>query len=425
MNLFTGKLYQKDIYCCVNDVGEGFCFDTKMLSLYKIKEKDKEKAIEIVADNRKFNDRLPKMVYQETNRMCDTLTFVLTHNCNMRCSYCYYGNHFDNQYEEISSEKILMYYEKYDNYFMDGIKAVHFFGGEPLLAFHKIKEAVELIEEYCIKNNRKKPSFSLNTNALLFNREIIEYFYEHKVNITVSLDGKKENNIYRIKKDGMQTFDSVVTKVELIKKLHPDYVINVEATYTTRNVLDFYKTGKHDIEVLREIGFTSVHLVPAILEEDDELNALGAKSDEKQTFGYIKYAYDYMFQSFHTEHPIVIDDYTALVNILKQRKIRNADCHAGIKKFAVNTDGSCYSCHVFVDDNNYAINENALKNSQYFFSYVTNNINKYNRDNMCDCKNCWCKNICIQCRYVKHTTGFCNYRKFTNEYLLNYIANGR
>lgn len=425
MELFTNKRYENNIYYCVNYDGNGFCFDTESMSLYKIKEGCSEEAIKLVANKRKYKDRLPKMVYEDTNRLCDILTFVLTHNCNMRCSYCYYGNQFDKQYEELSIKKLFYYYKLYDDYFIDGIKTVHFFGGEPLIAFSKIKSAIELIEDYCSKNKRKIPLFSLNTNGLLINREIIEYLYKHNVGITVSLDGKKENNIYRIKKDGTQTFDHVVANVEMIKKLYPDYIVNVEATYTTKNVIDFCNTGNHDIEVFRDIGFNSVHLVPAILDENDELNPLGIKSDMNMTFNYIKYAYDFMFKSFHTEKQIVVDDYTALVNVLKQGKIRNVDCNAGIKKFAVNTDGSSYPCHIFVGNSNYVISEEILNNREKFLKYISNSITEYNRNNMYDCNDCWCKNICLQCRYAKHTVGFCNYKKSTNEYLLNYIVNGR
>lgn len=101
MELFTNKIYENNIYCCVNHDGNGFCFDTETISLYKIKEGCSEDAIKLVANKRKCKDKLPKMVYEDTNRLCDTLTFVLTHNCNMRCSYCYYGNQFDNQCEEL------------------------------------------------------------------------------------------------------------------------------------------------------------------------------------------------------------------------------------------------------------------------------------------------------------------------------------
>lgn len=256
-------------------------------------------------------------------------------------------------------------------------------------------------------------------------KKIIDYFYAHKVDVTVSLDGKKENNICRIKKDGTETFDDVVANIEMIKELYPDYIINVEATYTTRNVIDFYNTGKHDIETFKNIGFSSVHLVPATLEEDDPLNPLGNNCDEILTFNYIKYAYDFMFKSFDTNHPIVVDDYTALVLSLKGKKIRNVDCHAGIKKFAINTTGDCYPCHLLITDQNNRISSEIIKDSDKFFNYINQCILKYDRNLVSDCADCWCKNICVECRYIKHTQRFCNYKKYINEYLLNYITNGR
>lgn len=419
------KRFIDDLFYYVNEDGKGFCFDTSILTLYKINKGNMDDVINMALAKRTLSNKEPIKAFQINPSQCDVLTFILTHKCNMQCSYCYYSNKLDGQHEELSCNDIFYYYKKFDKYFIDGIKSIHFFGGEPLFAFNEIKKSIELIENYCLKNKRRLPSFCLNTNALLLDKEIIDYFYMHNVNITVSLDGKKDNNIFRIKKDGSETFDCVITNIKKIRELHPDYIINVESTYTTHNVIDFYDTAKHDIEVFRESGFSSVHLVPAMLEKNDPLNPLGDNCDEKLTFNYIKYAYDFMFKSFKTKCPIVVDDYTALVLALKERKIRNADCHAGIKKFAINANGECFSCHVFITNSNEKISSQILDNSDNFFKYINTNIFRYDRDNMSDCVNCWCKNICVECRYVKHTRRFCDYKKYINEYLLKHIVNGR
>lgn len=419
------RRYINNLFYCVDEFGKGFCFDTSILSLYKVNGENENSVINAALSKRILSKKAPIKAFEHNPNMCDTLTFVLTHNCNMRCSYCYYGNQFDNDYKELSSDEVFHYYKLFDNYFTGGIESIHFFGGEPLIAFPKIQKSVELIENYCIKNRRRMPSFGLNTNALLFDKEIIDYFYAHKVGITISLDGKKENNICRIRRDGTETFDSVITNIEMIKELHPDYIINVESTYTARNVIDFQNTGKHDIEIFKNIGFSSVHLVPAILEENNPLNPLGNNCDESWTFNYIKYAYDFMFKSFDMNHPIVVDDYTALVLSLKGKKIRNVDCHAGIKKFTIDTTGDCYPCHIFISNHNYRISSEILSDKNNFFDYINKCISKYDRNNMHGCADCWCKNICVDCRFIKHTKRFCNYKKYINEYLLNYIANGR
>lgn len=165
------RKYTDDLYYCVDEFGNGFCFDTSILSLYKVNAGNENDVINSALSKRILSKKMPTKVFEFNPGLCDTLTFILTHNCNMRCSYCYYGNELDNKYEELSSDAVFYYYRLFDSYFADGIRSIHFFGGEPLIAFEKIQKSVELIEDYCINNNRRLPLFGLNTNALLFDKK--------------------------------------------------------------------------------------------------------------------------------------------------------------------------------------------------------------------------------------------------------------
>ena len=417
----TTRIFDKGIYVFSdNKTNMGFCFDTNTLSLYRLSGNNINSILSIIQNRN--NKQIINPAYTAKPSYCDTLTFILTNQCNMKCTYCYYGDSFITSKGKISLETVKNYFELFDTYFPDGIKTIHFFGGEPLLETHIIESSVKLIENICHSNNRKSPGFCINSNGLLLSEQVVDFFYEHNINLTISLDGKSSNNVCRLKKDGTETFFDVVNAVERAKKKYPDYPINVETTYTSKNVLDFHETGKHDIEVLQEVGFSSVHLIPVLLDESDSLNPLGSEQIRNLTFDYISYAYDYMFASFGTDHPIQIDDYNSLIAVLKSKRYRNVDCHAGISHFAITPDGECYPCHILITNPDEVIPLSILNNQESFYKQINTTYNKFNRNQFKTCENCWCRDVCVQCRYAKRNEGFCAYKRFTTEYLLNHIA---
>ena len=70
---------------------------------------------------------------------------------------------------------------------------VDFFGGEPTMNFEVVKQLVEYgrsIEEA----NNKKFRFTLTTNGILLNDEILDFANKEMSNIVLSIDGRKEIN---------------------------------------------------------------------------------------------------------------------------------------------------------------------------------------------------------------------------------------
>lgn len=193
------------------------------------------------------------------------LTFELTDRCNLKCTYCAYGEMYDNydaretgmlNFE--TAKLIIDYYlskhNSANNYSYNRNISIGFYGGEPLLNFKLIKEIVEYIKAK--KLNNGIVSFSMTTNGLLLEKHI-KYLSENQFKILVSLDGDKRSNSYRIKKDGSYSFDQLFRSLQRIRKNNPKYFkksINFNAVLHNRN----------DVENIQKFFIKSFNKIPRI-----------------------------------------------------------------------------------------------------------------------------------------------------------------
>jgi sulfatase maturation enzyme AslB (radical SAM superfamily) len=110
-----------------------------------------------------------------------------------------------------------------DNYFLN------FYGGEPLLCFDLIKQALSFLDE---KNKEfdKTPHYSLTTNGSLITEEIIQTLDEHKFLVEFSFDGLAQN---LQRKQG--NFDKTVSNIEKILKF-PNLRLEINSVFTPATV---------------------------------------------------------------------------------------------------------------------------------------------------------------------------------------------
>jgi len=113
------------------------------------------------------------------------LTFIVTDDCNFRCSYCFQSREKQTIDNGTIKTAVDFFYP-----FLKGAGRVDigFYGGEPLLAFARIEYAVRLLEE---KNRRghKQIEYNVTTNGSRLNTGMLDFFNDHCFNLTLSFDG--------------------------------------------------------------------------------------------------------------------------------------------------------------------------------------------------------------------------------------------
>jgi len=247
-----------------------------------------------------------------------------------------------------------------------------------------VKKTVEYAESLEEKYN-KKFRFTITTNAVQLNDEIMEFVNAHMKNIVLSLDGRKEvNDRARATVNQTSSYDIIKDKIVNAVRLRGDKEYYVRGTYTYYN-LDFSEDVRHMAELgLKnlsvepvvaepdmEYAIKSEHL-PAIFKEYDKLTDLYLSSkDTPKKFNFFHFNID-------LEH-----------SSCAYKKV--SGCGAGIDYIAVTPQGDIYPCHQFVGMENFKlgnVTEGILKPQTQELFRKANLLNK------ADCHNCWAKYFC-------------------------------
>ena len=322
------------------------------------------------------------MVSSPVKAMC----LHVAHDCNLRCSYCFastgdFGEGrklLDADTGKKAIDFLLTQSKGRKNLELD------FFGGEPLMNFEVVKEIVAYARSK-EKEYNKNFRFTITTNGMLLNDDIIDYINREMSNIVLSIDGRKEvNDRVRVRCDKTGSYDKIVPNYQkLVAKRGQDQYY-VRGTFTKYN-LDFAKDVMH----LNDIGFDQVSVEPvvadpqqpyALTESDlpqifDEYENLAKQLIEKKKNGK-------GFNFFH--FMLDLDQGPCAIKRLR-------GCGCGNEYVAVTPDGDIYPCHQFVGMEEWKMGSVLddtfdLKRKDYFAK-----ANIYGKE---DCKNCWAKFYC-------------------------------
>ncbi|MEP0814288.1 MAG: radical SAM protein [bacterium] len=190
------------------------------------------------------------------------ITFIdlhVTDDCNLRCPYCFVHGKRNNQMtDDVAFAAVdFLIRESRDQ----DILRILFIGGEPLLEFDLMQRIVLYAGKASIKH-RKRINYDTTTNGTLFNEEILEFFRDSKISFLLSMDGGKESHdMHRKFAGGIGSFDTVVSKIPLMKKYQPWLGIRVTPTPQTisrlfEDVKELYQLGANQFIIGPATGVT-------------------------------------------------------------------------------------------------------------------------------------------------------------------------
>ncbi len=278
------------------------------------------------------------------------LCFHIAHDCNLACKYCFAEE------GEYHGRRALMSFEV-GKEALDFLIAnsgsrrnleVDFFGGEPTLNFQVVKDLVAYGREQ-EKIHNKNFRFTLTTNGVLLNDEIMEFANKEMANVVLSIDGRKEvNDNMRPFRGGQGSYDVIVPKFLKFAESRNQENYYVRGTFTHHN-LDFSKDVLH----LADLGFKQISVEPvvaketesyAIKEEDlprllEEYDILAAEMAKRKKEGN-------PFTFFH-----FMIDLEGGPCVAK----RLSGCGSGTEYLAVTPWGDFYPCHQFVGNEDFCM----------------------------------------------------------------------
>ena len=314
------------------------------------------------------------------------LCLHVAHTCNLNCAYCFASQ------GKYHGERGLMTFEvgkRALDFLMENSGSrrnleVDFFGGEPLMNWQVVKDLVEYgrsLEE----PNHKKFRFTLTTNGVLLNDDILEFVNKEMSNVVLSIDGRKEvNDKMRPFRKGQGSYDLIVPKFQKVAESRDQMNYYVRGTFT-RNNLDFSEDVKH----LADLGFEQISVEPVVA-ESTEPYALQEEDLPTLLDQYDKLAVDLLKR--HKEGKGV-NFFHFMIDLQGGPCVakRLSGCGSGCEYLAVTPWGDFYPCHQFVGNEKFLMGNVDEGITRTDIREEFKNSNVYSKEK---CKKCFAKFYC-------------------------------
>ena len=324
--------------------------------------------------------------FKKRETVVKALCLHIAHDCNLACKYCfaeegeYHGRRALMSYEV--GKKALDFLVKNSGNRVN--LEVDFFGGEPLMNWQVVKDLVaygrSLEEPF-----HKKFRFTLTTNGVLLNDEVLEFVNREMSNVVLSIDGRKEiHDLMRPFRKGQGSYNLIVPKFQKVANSRNQMNYYVRGTFT-RNNLDFSRDVMH----LADLGFQQISVEPVVAQPTD----------------------DYALRE--EDIPVLLEEYDRLaVELLNRKKEGRGDnffhfmidleggpcvakrlsgCGSGTEYLAVTPWGDLYPCHQFVGKEEFLMGnvDEGITRTDIRDEFKTCNV--YAKEK---CKNCFAKFYC-------------------------------
>ena len=323
---------------------------------------------------------------QKTAGVVKALCLHIAHTCNLNCSYCFASQ------GKYHGERALMSFEtgkRALDFLVENSGGrtnleVDFFGGEPLMNFDVVKQLVAYARSI-EKQAGKKFRFTLTTNGVLIDDDVIDFANKEMSNVVLSLDGRKEvHDRFRVDYAGKGSWEKIVPKFQKLVEARGGANYYMRGTFTHHNP-DFLK----DIQTMLDLGFNELSMEPVVC----------AKGDPSELTD--------------DDLPIVLDQYEKLAKLMMQRDAegkpftfyhymidlaggpciykRISGCGSGTEYMAVTPWGDLYPCHQFVGDEKFKLGDiyNGVSNTAIQNEFMQCNVYAHP-----ECRDCWARLYC-------------------------------
>ena len=380
-----------DVLSCMNE-GKNAEETAEALSS-KYAEQDITEAreeIQELADNGMLftKDIYENAIDQFSNRptVVKALCLHIAHDCNLACRYCFAE---EGEYHGRRALMSLEVGKKALDFLIANSGSrrnleVDFFGGEPLMNWDVVKQPVAYGREQ-EKLHNKNFRFTLTTNGVLLNDEVMEFCNKEMGNVVLSIDGRKEvHDHMRPFRKGAGSYDLIVPKFQKLAESRNQEKYYIRGTFT-RNNLDF----SNDIMHFADLGFKQMSIEPvvgdesdpyAIREEDipkimEEYDKLAKMMIEREKEG----------KGFNFFHFMI--DLNGGPCVAK----RLSGCGSGTEYLAVTPWGDLYPCHQFVGQDDFLMGnvDDGIVKPEIADDFRSCNV--YSKDK---CRNCFAKFYC-------------------------------
>ena len=321
-----------------------------------------------------------------TSGVIKALCLHIAHTCNLNCSYCFASQ------GKYHGDRALMSFEvgkRALDFLIENSGSRHnlevdFFGGEPLMNFDVVKKLVAYARSI-EKEHGKHFRFTLTTNGVLIDDDVIEFANREMSNVVLSLDGRKEiHDRYRVDYAGNGSWEKIVPKFQKLVDARGGKNYYMRGTFTHANP-DFLE----DIKTMLDLGFSELSMEPVVTAADDP-SALTVEDRAIVMEQYEKLA-ALMLQRDKEGRPFTFYHY--MIDLKGGPCIykRISGCGSGTEYMAVTPWGDLYPCHQFVGDEKFKLGDiwHGVDNHAIQEEFASCNVYAHE-----ECKDCWARLYC-------------------------------
>ena len=323
---------------------------------------------------------------EKSGDVIKALCLHVAHTCNLNCAYCFASQ------GKYNGERAVMSFEVGKQALDFLVKhsgrrhnlEVDFFGGEPLMNFQVVKDLVAYarsIEKEAGKNFR----FTLTTNGMLIDDDVIDFATREMSNVVLSLDGRKEvHDRYRVDYAGNGSWERIVPKFQKLVRERGGKNYYMRGTFTHHNP-DFLQ----DIRQMLDLGFTELSMEPVVCAPDDP-TAL-TEEDRRIVLDQYEKLAELMLEREREGRPFTFYHYMIDLSGGPCIYKRISGCGSGTEYMAVTPWGDLYPCHQFVGDEHFRLGDiwHGLDNPEGQKEFASCNV--YAKP---ECRDCWAKLYC-------------------------------
>ncbi len=319
------------------------------------------------------------------------LCLHIAHDCNLRCEYCFAGKGdyctgrslMTAEVGKAAIDYLLHYSQGRHNLEVD------FFGGEPTINFDVVKQVVEYARSK-EKEYNKEFRFTLTTNGLLLDEDMIDFINREMYNVVCSTDGRKEvNDRVRARVDGSGCYDAIIPHFqELVQRRLASG--NENTQYYVRGTFTKYnKDFGEDVLHMNELGFDQISIEPVVADPStpyaltyDDLEEVYAEYERLSNILIERKKAGKGFNFFH--FMIDLDQGPCAIKRLR-------GCGCGNEYVAITPDGDVYPCHQFVGNEEWKMGNVFDRSINQEMKDQFARATVYHKEN---CRDCWAKFYC-------------------------------
>ena len=323
---------------------------------------------------------------EKSHGIVKALCLHIAHTCNLNCSYCFASQ------GKYHGERAVMSYEV-GKQALDFLVAnsgsrvnleVDFFGGEPLMNFDVVKQLVAYARSI-EKEHNKNFRFTLTTNGMLIDDDVIDFANKEMSNVVLSLDGRKEiHDRFRVDYAGKGSWDTIVPKFQKLVAARGNKNYYMRGTFTHANP-DFL----NDIKQMLDLGFTELSMEPVVCATGDPSEL--TREDLPIVLRQYEQLAELMLQKEKEGKPFTFYHY--MIDLTGGPCIykRISGCGSGTEYMAVTPWGDLYPCHQFVGEEKFRLGNvwDGVTEKAVQEDFASCNV--YARP---ECDNCWARLYC-------------------------------